>query len=206
MTTRIIGDIHGKVAPYIKLISDRNIDFSVAVGDIGFKETYCQLEHDHKKFFEAPYNHVFVPGNHDDYDNLPDWALVDYGIHKQGNLKFFFIRGAESIDKYNRIEGKSWWGNEQLNFIETTDCINAYEEAKPDVVISHDCPLIAYNVVLTNANKARGSNTSRFLSECFKLHPPRHWFFGHHHNTMNFQITRTTFHCLGELAFFDVEV
>jgi len=202
-TVRIIGDVHGKVAPYIRLIKD--VEYSVAVGDIGFKGTYHQLEHDHGKYFEAPYKHCFVPGNHDDYDNLPDWALVDCGIHNQGDLKFFFIRGGESIDQYHRTEGESWWRNEQLNFQESTDCLKAYEEAKPDVVISHDCPLICYNRVITNSMKERGSHTARLLDECFKIHPPRHWFFGHHHQTMTWQITRTVFHCLGELDYFDVE-
>ena len=113
---RIIGDVHGHVKPYMKLIKET--ESSVQLGDFGLKEEYRQLEW---YFDQKPYDynkHVIIPGNHDDYENLPESALGNYGYRIIDQIGYFWIRGAFSIDYRDRIEGVDWWRKEELTFIE----------------------------------------------------------------------------------------
>src|SRR5947209_2924936 len=116
-TLRIIGDVHGQVQlddllsrqsrPYFELIAD--VSYSIQVDDMGDGETY-----DHLVANVDAGRHGFFPGNHVFYDVLPPHALGDFGAVCWGGVDFFFIRGAESIDraklvKLGRDLGKTLW-------------------------------------------------------------------------------------------------
>lgn len=203
---RIVGDIHGKIHPYVRMV--RDVNYSIQIGDFGFKGTYNSIIHDFK--WDEQDQHIFIPGNHDDYYNLPNFNIMakkgkSYGVYTHGGLTFFFIRGGFSIDRQWRVEGVSWWPCEELNHIQSTNCIEAYEEVKPDVVISHDCPLPIYSFVLTNPLKSDGNHTAKLLANLLEIHEPSVWFFGHHHNTRTIAFKNTVFQCLGELDYADVK-
>jgi len=70
---RIIGDVHGLMSQYLDLISP--VEYSVQLGDMGLD--YSEIAHLGK-------SHVFIPGNHDNYNHLPDFSLRDFG-----ELSFF---------------------------------------------------------------------------------------------------------------------
>jgi len=204
MKIRLIGDVHGHVKKYKNLLKD--VAYSVQLGDVGFKENYQYLN-----YYISATKHKFVPGNHDDYDHLPDHALGDYGIYQPENApalktKIFFIRGAKSVDAAMRTLGETYWKNEELSYAQGNDCVDLYRQVKPDVVFSHDCPMELLSKFITNDMKSKGSRTNQILQACFNIHQPKHWFFGHHHNTKTVKYAKTKFHCLGELDFIDLNV
>lgn len=194
MIIRLIGDVHGKIEPYKRIIATCNR--SIQLGDMGFAEDYEQLSD------VNPFYHRFVPGNHDDYDHLPLHATGDYGMTNE----MFYIRGAFSVDQKWRKLGISYWANEELSYTEGHDCILKYEKAKPRIVISHDCPKDVLMLFITNEWKNRPSRTNELLSQLFDIHQPELWVFGHHHRSKTAGFKGTEFRCLDELEFTDVEV
>lgn len=135
-----------------------------------------------------------VAGNHDDYDFAPQTScyLGDFGT-LPFTEEVFFVRGADSIDKQDRVEGVSWWRNEELTQKQGYEALEAYAKAKPYAVLSHDCPQSVANDVW----RLPPSRTRQLLQTMFETHQPEKWFFGHHHNRMRLQVDRTEFRCLG---------
>jgi predicted phosphodiesterase len=192
---RITGDVHGHLDFYTALVKD--VDFSVQLGDMGFN--YSKLES------LDPTKHRFVPGNHDNYDNLPPHAFqADWGQVVMGDLEFFYIRGAYSVDKAYRIPHRSWWPQEEMEYRSAQECIDTIAVLQPKIILSHDCPFVCYREgVLTNPVKIDPSRTTQILSAVFEVWKPELWVFGHHHNDWTKQIEGTQFVCLNELSSMD---
>lgn len=187
---RIIGDIHQHDVEYRLMI--KGIPYSVQLGDYGF--SYKSLaDVDSTK-------HRIVMGNHDNYDNPSPHSLGDFGVHSfpldGREFKFFFVRGAYSVDQCYRIEGRSWWRNEELNWDQSNACIDAWQQTKPEIVFSHDCPGFIVPIVATNKMKIKPSLTNRLLEALFSMHEPKLWIFGHHHQNKVMSIRNTTFMAL----------
>ena len=193
---RIIGDVHGKVGEYKKLIEDA--EYSVQLGDMGFD--YSGLSS------VDQIHHRFIPGNHDDYDNLPIQAFQsDWGQVGMGHLDFFYIRGAYSVDKMLRIPGISWWQQEQMGWEAAYEMLPAIQTLQPKYILSHDCPEICMNEgVVTNGMKLRLSTTTQIMNAVFEVWQPDLWVFGHHHRDWTKKIGKTKFVCLNELSTLDL--
>ena len=197
---RIIGDIHGDFEVYQELIKD--IPYSIQVGDFGFKDAWTRLDSiDHQR-------HKILPGNHDNYDYIkekqPLHVLQDYGISILDGFDFFFVRGADSIDKKWRIEGRSWWKDEELTYHEFQKCIDLYKDIKPDIVITHTCPeSIIYEMFKFSTSYP--SITGNGLNRMFEIHQPKLWIFSHMHPDTNIikKINNTLFICLKIQGFID---
>jgi hypothetical protein len=144
--------------------------------------------------------HRILMGNHDNYDNPPVHSLGDSGISsfplKVGEFKFFFVRGAFSVDQHLRIEGRSWWRNEELNYEQSNNCVDAWSVAKPEIVLSHDCPAFLVPMVITNDGKLKSSHTGRLLETLWSIHRPKLWIFGHHHQNKVINVGDTKFMAL----------
>ena len=211
MTVRITGDVHGMVAKYADMILDSEVEYSIQVGDMGFN--YSDLEIlDHKC-------HKFFGGNHDNYHIYKDCphALGNYGAKRLGDLEYYFIRGAFSIDKKYRLERErklgviSWWGTEQLSKSQREKAFDSYAKAKPSVMMTHTCPSsISKLIGSPGCLKAFGfdpdtfeTGTQNILQKCFDYHKPDVWIFGHFHRTIDFHYRGTRFICLGELRHID---
>lgn len=188
----IIGDVHSKVNFYWKLI--QGIDESIQVGDFGFAE-----QHEWHIANCDSTKHKIVFGNHDDYaylnrvHSLGNWSW-------NANYDLFTIRGAKSIDRMHRIEGVSWWKEEELNWTESNEVIDNYSTIKPRIVISHDCP----ESISMHWFGHSGSFTRVLLQNLLEIHTPELWIFGHHHRNKNDMINGTRFICLGELQTFTI--
>lgn len=195
---RIIGDVHGKFTQYADIIAD--CDKSIAVGDIGIGFSTFPFPED---LFMDP-NHAIIPGNHDNPEVIrslpscvPDGTMVFD--------KFFCIGGAESIDKANRIEGQSWWEGEEISIEEFGNAMDRYEAAKPEIMITHDCPSdVRYIVRGGHHFYDNPSRTTQALSSFFWIHKPKIWIFGHHHIPVDEVVDGTRFICLPELGFIDI--
>lgn len=203
---RVIGDVHsylrGSGRSYFNLIGQA--EHSIQVGDLGFP--YKKEPDFHKELAHVDKNHhVVVLGNHDDYGTRVQHALGDYGTHsfplKEEKFEFFYIRGACSIDRKYRVLGISWWDNEELNWEQGQECVSAYQEKKPKIVLTHDCPEeIIYLLAKSGKDRFWGdfhpSVTNQVLQSCLEIHRPKLWIFGHHHINWRQEYKGTTFVCL----------
>ena len=99
MKTRIIGDIHGHIGPYINLLVD--CDASIQVGDFGYGFINEPAERLVSDIHESG-DHKFIRGNHDD----PAKCKVAPGWIQDGLVRndVMFIGGAWSIDWHLRTE------------------------------------------------------------------------------------------------------
>lgn len=214
---RIIGDVHGMFDRYQEIISE--VEHSVQVGDFGFD--YSRLR------TVDPDKHRIVAGNHDNYGTMNDYPhfLGDFGTyvcHEDTGIEIFFIRGGRSIDWRTRIEGVNLWREqEQLGFRASLECIAEYTAVKPDIVISHEAPTHANELICDNGFNLALSHTSLLLQHCFEIHQPKLWFFGHWHKDWECyydgigvtakgqeicygEFAGTTFYCLDELSYIDL--
>lgn len=187
----IIGDIHGKLDKYQKIINNHKGN-SIQVGDFGFEKHHRW----HLDNIDSS-KHKVNFGNHDDYTFL----LSKHSLHNSSYInkngeEIMTVRGAYSIDKDYRIPGVSWWANEELNYNEMKLIIDSYIKKKPKIMITHDCPQIIRNYFFGITDK---SITSNGLQTMFEEHQPDLWVFGHHHRSKNEIINGTHFICLAEL-------
>lgn len=183
----LIGDIHGDFDTYSNIVNQN--DFTIQVGDLGFD--YSPLD----KLDLT--NHRVLLGNHDNYKNRPKHDLGEYGISELNGIKFFFVRGAWSIDFHYRTLGIDLFPNEELSVSQLNDCIDLYEQTKPDFVITHDCPSLLQNVIVSSRFKTKYRPvTQQALNTMYQLHQPKLWVFGHWHQSQDALFGSTRFICL----------
>jgi Icc-related predicted phosphoesterase len=198
---RVIGDIHGDFKIYQDLIKD--ISHSIQVGDFGFEDAWNTL-----KEVDSNY-HKIIPGNHDNYDyinlNKPPHILGNFGEAILDQLKFFFVRGGDSIDKKWRVIGRSWWKDEQLSYKQLQEAIDFYTICKPEIVITRTFPEVTFFELFPKLWQVIPSITGNSLSTMLEIHKPKLWIFGHMHPEKNIikRIGETTFIVLKEFGYID---
>ena len=188
MQCTLVGDLHGKVH-LLQLDSPKPI---IQIGDFGFREAY-------RLFMNTPQSELMiVGGNHDEYPilkTMPSY-LGDFGIIPR-TQSTFFVRGAWSIDRAWRVEGKSWWHDEELSLSKGNEMLDAYELAKPQVMVTHDCPNMVKHAMFQAS--LIPNYTGSLLDECLKIHIPKIWIFGHWHQDKTYNWGDTCkFICLDE--------
>ena len=213
MKLRVIGDVHGcvntphpsKNTCYRDIVKD--VDFSVQLGDMAFN--YVGLD-------GLSYKHIFIPGNHDNYDAIPLEYAVEYGPVSLGPFRFFVVRGEWSIDiKYRHKlmaagNQKIWWAEEELTDEEMNECLDLYLQTKPRVVFSHGCPgFISEEIGGPGVWQAFGwdrkivTKTQTLLNTMWEAHQPELWGFGHYHKNWSLIVENTKFFCVDELNYVD---
>jgi len=210
--TRLIGDIHGKIYDYQAYSIADFTGPTIQVGDfgIGFAGDYW---HDNVTAWQkANPQHQFIRGNHDD----PDRCMTMPGYIHDGLIQndVMFIGGAWSIDYAHRIEGQSWWRDEECSIEQFNRLIGLYDMVRPRVMITHDAPTdVTYEMFVQTGLAIGGPNakkintrTGQALQAMFEIHQPDEWYFGHWHHTMQYKYGRTLFQCIGELDYVDVEM
>lgn len=222
----VIGDVHGKISQYRSIIRQLPMGAkSLQLGDmgIGFKGVHL-----FPKGSMCNGVHRFLRGNHDDPARCRRHPLYkgDWGYDPDEHL--FYLGGAWSIDKDWRVEGESWWRDEELDYRALDEAYQLYVKVKPRIVATHEAPSRAAWSMLAAATgnvahhdfcptdqsvavkgdeyayyKAKlgcvNTRTSQALQRMFEEHQPEYWLFGHYHMTRDFTIGRTKFTCLNEL-------
>ena len=215
---RIMGEAHGDVERYIKLANQ--CSYSVLSGEImcGSKPTIYDMQPLKDAYADKRINpncHLILPGNHDNYDVIGDIPsfLVNpgYGMFDVGplaSIASFYVRGAASIDKAMRTEGRSWWRKEELTIRALHDAMEFYTYIKPDVMITHTCPDIVVPGLLDPGQRKLPFRTEQALQAMLEAHQPRVWIFGHFHKTKRINLPQfgTEFIALGELSTCDLNV
>ena len=211
---RFIGDIHGKVPPYLDLIAD--CEESVQVGDfgMGFIGTYNRGRVDDAQRWG---DHRFIRGNHDD----PALCRESLGWIEDGTYdaarEMMFIGGAWSIDHEHRklVDAQygtvSWWPDEELTVSELVKAHADFVYHKPKIVITHDCPMqvskeLFFNGKYRMLGPHQSTRTAEALQAMFMEHQPDLWIFGHWHLSERKKINGTEFICLAELEHVDIDV
>jgi calcineurin-like phosphoesterase family protein len=207
MSITIIGDIHGRTKTYQKWLRD-NLDpehRSIQIGDMGLGFSGVGLP--------APGmpplgdNHKFFRGSHDSPKKCREYKnyLGDYGYLAED--KIFWCAGALSIDRQYRIEGISWWADEELSYDDLGTAIDLYVESKPRFVLSHEAPakvgaFLLYDLAgpyFAMKSGCQDSRTAQALEAMLSLHQPEKWIFGHYHVDKKFHVPGydTEFICVG---------
>lgn len=219
-----LGDIHGRTNDLgrITMSCDMRLEKHgeqsaiIQVGDFGFgfsdRAMTKWLEKRARRTYKTPI--YTCMGNHDNWDLLYEmWKeqgqpdLVElvpdsncFYVHRgslveiQG-ISHLFLGGAESIDKFSRIEGRDWWATEQPDKSEFDRFFDLFDNEKPNTVVTHEAPL---RVELYRMRRNQ-SITAGGLEAVYKMskHRPRRHYFGHHHKFQQWEIEGTKFYCCG---------
>lgn len=203
---RIIGDIHGERAIYLKAV--QNVPYSLQLGDL-------DDDYSHLRGLD-PACHRFLPGNYDNYDvvHLALHSLGDFGTWEVPDFgPVFFMRGAWSMDWRARvshdvlrcgivIRKKDFWEQEELSVALCHKAYDAYGEAAPKFVVSHTCPDSVFSYVNTVGPPQTRTGTT--LEAMLQQHRPKVWVFGHHHAAFDQVIDGTRFICVNACRFMDL--
>ena len=213
MSIYLTGDVHGQI-DLAKLTKknwkeqenlSRN-DYLIQLGDLGLlwkrDKTFEYL----LDFYSSrKYTLLWIEGNHDNADMLKEYPeevwnkgkihrIADNIIHLMrgqvfeiNGCRFFTLGGAKSIDKEQRIEGISWWKEEELNYQEQEEALTNLDKYHYhiDYVLTHAAPksllqpMFHYNTLLD-------STTERFLDEIYFRLDFKHWYFGHYHEDKDY--------------------
>lgn len=208
---RFIGDVHGKYRQYKRLIAD--VDASIQVGDMGVGFRRVGGAFDGEFSTNPPYdammagNHRFIRGNHDN----PAVCRRHSQCIKDGTIEgdMMFLGGALSIDRHMRLEGYSWWPDEELSISELNTLVDVYVTARPRIMVTHDCPekiALTMEALFFRQKIDDPSRTRQALQAMFGCHQPELWLYGHWHNSFDKVIDGTRFVCLAELEYKDIDI
>lgn len=208
---RFIGDVHGKFPQYKRII--RGAPASIQVGDLGVGFRWAHGPREGEEHPNPPHAVMvenkarFIRGNHDNPGSCRRHSQWIPDGHVEGNM--MFIGGAVSIDRAYRVENYSWWSNEELSYAELDKLVNKYQEVKPKVMVTHDCPEEVATAMLYHLRREKigdGSRTRQALQAMLSCHSPELWIFGHWHNSLDVNSNGTRFICLAELEHKDIEI
>jgi hypothetical protein len=213
--TRIVGDIHGNfneysfynlgVGRYRHNTEPCPPEHSIQVGDFGIGFFTPYWHESVREWMRKNPGHRFIRGNHDD----PDMCTTMPGYIHDGAVEDdkMFIGGAWSIDRAMRVEGKTWWPDEELSIHDLNKMVDLYRVVKPRVMFTHDCPTtISYDMFNLHTRTQYKTRTAEALQSMWEYHQPEMWFFGHWHETRDLTRHGTKFQCLGENEYMDVEI
>ena len=199
----ITGDTHGDYDGFMYRLRQLPIekeDTVIVCGDFGFVWNTPVHRYSLAKLTAKPFTIVFVDGNHEDFDLLYTYPVVEWNSGKAHKIadnvyhlmrgqrfeiegkSFFTMGGAYSVDKAMRVEGRSWWKqelptNEEYKTAETT--LNACNY-KVDYVLSHTVPhsVIRYIGEIPDNHDSELTGYFEWLYDELDFNT---WFAGHFH-------------------------
>lgn len=209
MATFLKGDIHGNLFEVIDFINRFNLgknDNIIILGDCGiaWRKDKKDLAQNIKLWNECG-NGVklyFIDGNHENFNILNSLPIENNmgkiadniyhlrrgQVYEFENKKILVCGGADSIDKYRRIENFTWWKEEAISQ-ETIDDIPA---GHYDYVLTHCCPRSVfeknkiYLSTLQFLDENKINHSSEDMLEQLKSKITfDHWFFAHYHINRN---------------------
>jgi hypothetical protein len=217
MSIYVTGDIHGFV-DYMRLASiipDTILtkeDFIIILGDFGvlWDNHQTKAEHQLIGWLNArPYTILFLDGNHENFTRLNKLPTVEkfggvvgkltnsiYHL-KRGEVyticgkKILTIGGALSIDKRDRIEGLSWWREEELSFDEQEHTLHTIDEHQHvvDIILAHTLPYTVSRTLGYSFGE-RPCSVAKFLDYIVQITQFKEYYCGHFHTSK--QISKYT--------------
>lgn len=191
-------------------------DYLIIAGDFGLIWREDGTFKWWKKWFDDKnFTTLFVDGNHENYNLLEQYPIVDKFGGKVGKIsdsiyhlkrgelyeidgkKIFTFGGAESIDKESRIREVNWWLREMPSYDEMHYGLNKLElnNFDVDIIITHSCPQSIKNQLTSNKEATMleryFENIKEFLKE--KDNTYYKWYFGHFHQDKRIENFRALF-------------
>jgi len=193
-----IGDVHSEFGEYWSMLKSFGGQPSIQLGDmgVGFSQyPYIGIGYRYDEPWNVPYHHHFIRGNHDNPQKCQQMIhyLGDFGYFDPHGI--FFVSGAASPDFYRRIPHVNWWEDEQLPKYRMDKALELYEQTKPKIVATHDCPLFLLNAMYSKS-RVISTATGKLFDAMFEIHRPDVWVFAHHHKSLHFSVKGTEFFCL----------
>ena len=202
----ITGDTHGEIDigklntkrfPEQKVMSKS--DYLIVCGDFGCVWYGDQRDEYWLNWLEnKPFTTLFVDGNHENFNLLNTYPVVDFcggkahqvkpsvyhlmrgEVFEINEKKIFAMGGASSYDKAYRKEGKSWWPEEMPSDAEYDHALETLDKHNwcVDMVISHCAPDSMQKQV---ADWYEHDKLTNFLQTVKHDLIYRGWYFGHYH-------------------------
>jgi hypothetical protein len=179
----IAGDIHGNFGQLNTLINKKKPKIVVCCGDFGYWPGHVEIDIKNKDTII-----LFCDGNHENH-----WALrklenteIIPGVFYMprgstytlpNGKRVLFMGGAESIDRYVRKMGVSWFPEETI----TQSDFQNLPAGKIDILISHTCPTELVSTILGPDTWMANDPSTIALSNLWDMYKPKQWFFGHWH-------------------------
>lgn len=193
-----IGDVHGKVTPYLDILARAGDQPTVQLGDFGYGFLAVQTED--RVRAEQTVLDRFIRGNHDD----PARCRAQPSYIEDGTFDpeydILFAGGAWSIDYLWRTPGVSWWADEEMSITALEALIDAAQALRPKILATHDCPAPVAKALFPERTRVQyPTRTGQALAALFEVYQPDLWVFGHWHESARRKINGTEFVCLNEL-------
>ena len=204
----VTGDKHGAIFLVSRLAEMGNItkdDILLIAGDAGYvwDEDYPYMIDTLHQIF--PGIIAFIDGNHENHailNGLKEQHWNGGRVHQLGERVFHLMRGelytiygqnfftfggARSVDRDRRIEGESWWQEEEPSADELRYGEEMLQKHRDniDYVITHEAPLFARGLIKRQKPIAPDDHLPAILEKWYGQMEgaPRfkRWFFGHMH-------------------------
>ena len=184
-------------------------DYVIITGDFGgVWDGSSEDEYWRKWLDKKPFTTLFADGNHENFDLLAKYPVVDFMGGKAHKISdsiyhlmrgyvfdiegksFFVMGGAASHDKEYREENISWWQEEMPDEEEMKRGLENLEKRgfEVDYIISHCAPDHIQDIVCYYREQLRGSTTvyakdslTGYLQQVMDRCSFKKWFFGHYH-------------------------
>jgi len=109
-------------------------------------------------------------------------------VYTIDDKKFFVMGGSYSIDKYNRVDGVSWWKEEEPNMTEINYALDNLEKHNNNVdyILGHTAPK---SIILKCVDKYYRNNdsTARFFDHIIDIVQFKIFYCGHWHIDEHFE-------------------
>lgn len=198
----VLGDTHGNSAwvnRVLKRAEFLGCDTVIQVGDFGMWEHM-----DDGEFLNAVSNwstkrnieFYWIDGNHENFDMLFDkyqsneqfWPIrhnlyyIPRGtVWEWEGFTFAGMGGAVSIDRDSRIEGRSWWRQEQIRNEDVQALEDNLGDMWVDFLFTHDAPFLPDTGRNNYKDDPISDGHRRAMDYVVHLAHPRHHFHGHYH-------------------------
>jgi len=225
----LTGDIHGHHS--INRLASSNWqegkkltkeDYLIQLGDFGL---LWKAEPDANELYwtewltEKPWTTLVVPGNHENWDRIYALPIIlKFGapmrkyndsiyimergeIYNIDGMTFFNMGGAHSIDRSDRILGKSWWESELPSGMEFEHALDNLEKVnwKVDYILGHTTSNYAIDTMFKPSYKLNDS-TSKFFDHVVDKTEFKKFYFGHWHQDISEGKYRVLYHNIIQLG------
>jgi len=202
----VTSDLHGHID--IQKLNSRNFpigkeldktDYVIICGDFGLVWDNDRQELYWRQWLnDRNWTTLFIEGNHECFPLINTYPIIEKHNGKMHQItdsiyhlmrgeiydiygkSFACLGGAESTDRHLRLEGVSWWAEEQPSPKELENLMTNLNDRdyKVDYMLTHCCPSDIKNILGFTGNDSR---TERFLNDLAKDLRFKRWYFGHYH-------------------------
>ena len=210
----VTGDTHGdldfqKILDWTEVTKpNKDKDYLIILGDFGYVWENKRDDYEKEKldFISClPFTTLFIDGNHENHSRLNAMRVVNFmggkahkvydsiyhlmrgQVYNICNKSIFTFGGASSIDKHLRVEGISWWKEEEFNYREANTAYDNLNKInwEVDYVLTHSAPLSIRDKLFEGNNLYKPSATERLLEAILRNIKFKRWYFGHYHIDKN---------------------